>query len=85
MPMAFETFGAVSEEAMGVVAKLVQKASDVTKIPFSILFNYWKKRLSTTMQVQNARILVNATRDILGRNDRQEEEFDAAALLEHIH
>ena len=85
MPMAFETFGAVSEEAMGVVAKLVQKVSDVTKIPYSILFNYWKKRLSTTMQVQNARILVNATRDILGRNDRQEEEFDAAALLEHIH
>ena len=85
MPMAFETFGAASEEAMGVVAKLVQKASDVTKIPYSILFNYWKKRLSTTMQVQNARILVNATRDILGRRDRQEEEFDAAALLEQIH
>ena len=49
-----------------------------TRVFGDIIHNY-------TMQVQNARILVNATRDILGRNDRQEEEFDAAALLEHIH
>lgn len=85
MPMAFETFGAVSEEAMGVIAKLVQRASDVTKIPYSILFNYWKKRISSALQVHNARTLVNATRDILGRNDRQEEVFDAAALMERLH
>ena len=85
MPMAFETFGAASEESMGVIAKLVQRATDVTKIPYPILFNYWKKRIATTLQVQNARTLVTATRDILNRNDHQEEAFDAAALLGQIH
>ena len=85
MPMAFETFGAASEETMGVIGKLVKVASALTAIPYSVLFNYWKKRISTTMQVQNARILATAARIILSRNDRPDEAFDTEALLEQVH
>lgn len=85
MPMAFETFGAVSEEAMGVIGRLVTLASNITSIPYSVLFSYWKKRISTTLQVQNARILETAASTILSRTDRQDEAFDAHALMEQVH
>ena len=85
MPMAFETFGAASEETMGVIGNLVKLATALTGIPYSVLFNYWKKRISTTMQVQNARILATAARSILSRNDRPDEAFDTEALLEQVH
>ena len=85
MPMAFETFGAVSEEAMGVIGRLVTLASNIINIPYSVLFSYWKKRISTTLQVQNARILETAASTILCRADRPDEAFDAQALMEQVH
>ena len=85
MPMAFETYGAASEEVMGVMAKLVKLAHQATSIPYSVLFSYWKKRISTTLQVQNARIVTRAATKILSRTDRNDEAFDCDALNEYVH
>ena len=85
MPMVIETFGVASEETMGMLAKLVSRAHEATNVPYSILFTYWMKRISTTLQVHNARIVIGATRKILSRTDRNDEAFDCDALMEYLH
>ena len=57
LPLSFEMLGEVSDRVITFFKKLVAAAADVTDIHYSILFNYWKKRISTTMQKYNAKIL----------------------------
>ena len=86
MPLAFESFGAVSEDVVKLMANLVSKAAEVTKVPYSVLLSYWRKRISTTLQVHNARILMLSSAQILSRGSgRREEAFDCQALLESVH
>ena len=85
MPMAFESFGAASDQVMDVMKRLVSRAAESTNIPFSILYSYWKKRFSTTLQVQNTRILLMASTSILAQSGRREEAFDPDVLLESVH
>ena len=86
MPLAFESFGAVSEDTVKLMARLASKAAELTNIPYSVLLSYWRKRISTTLQVQNARILMVSAARILARGGgRPDEAFDANALLESVH
>ncbi len=86
MPLAFESFGAVSDDVVKLMANLVSKAAELTKIPYSVLLSYWRKRISTTLQVQNARILMVSSARILSRGGgRADAAFDCQALLESVH
>jgi hypothetical protein len=55
MPLAFESFGAVSEQTVALMANLVSKAAELSMIPYSVLLSYWRKHISTTLQIHNAR------------------------------
>jgi hypothetical protein len=85
MPLAFESFGAVSADTAMLIAKLVSKAADLSNIPYSVLLSYWRKRISTTLQVQNARILMLSATRILAKGGGADEAFDMNALLESVH
>ena len=86
MPLAFESFGAVSEQTVALMANLVSKAAELSMIPYSVLLSYWRKRISTTLQIHNARILMMSTTRILAKNaGRLEEAFDVNALMESVH
>ena len=49
--------GQTSDLFIKFFKKLVRAASDVNGIPYSVMFNYWKIRISTTMQKYNAKII----------------------------
>ena len=55
--MTFEMHGQTSDLFIKFFKKLVRAASDVNGIPYSVMFNYWKIRISTTMQKYNAKII----------------------------
>ena len=70
MPLAFESFGAVSEDTVKLMARLASKAAELSNIPYSVLLSYyWRKRISTTLQVQNARILIVSAASKDNNND----------------
>ena len=85
MPMAFESFGAASESVMTVLAKLVSQAAECTNIPYSVLLSYWKKRISTTLQMHNSRIIMLASSAILAQSGRRDPAFDCGVLMESVH
>lgn len=85
MPMAFESFGAASEGSLKLMANLVSRASELTSIPYSVLLSYWRKRISTTLQVQNARIIMEASARLLAGRGRRDEAFDRDAIMESVH
>ena len=86
MLLAFESFGAVSEDTVKLMARLALKAAELSNISYSLLLSYLRKRMSTTLQVQNARILmVSAARILAKVGGRPDEAFDANALLESVH
>jgi hypothetical protein len=51
MPLAFESFGAVSEQTVVLMANLVSKAAELSMIPYSVLLSYWQKRISTIIML----------------------------------
>ena len=53
VPLALETYGGTSEKYDKLIEKLSSKAAEINKIPYPILLNYWKKRISTTLQFGN--------------------------------
>ena len=86
MPLAFESFGAVSEDTAKLMAQLMSMAAELTNILYSVLLSNWRKRISTTLQVRNARILIVSAAQILAKGGgRADEAFDGNALLESIH
>ena len=56
-PITFEMHGQTSDVFLKFFKKLLRTAADVNGIHYSLMFNYWKIRLSTTMQRYNAKIL----------------------------
>ena len=57
MPLAFEIYGSCSKNFEKLLSKIVHQASQLNHIPYSCLLSYWKKRISTTLQVYNVRII----------------------------
>ena len=53
-PLSFESFGLAGREVLDLVSSLVKKASESLNIDFALLLSYWKKRMSTTLQVYTA-------------------------------
>ena len=39
---------------------MAKAASDANHVPYSVLLNYWRKRLSVTLQTFNVRIITQA-------------------------
>ena len=55
-----EIYGACSKNVASFIDKVVEKAAEVNSIPQSILLSYWRKRMSTTLQYYNARLINQA-------------------------
>ena len=53
VPLAFETYGGTSERFEKLIERISSKAAEFNNIPYPILLNYWKKRISTTLQIGN--------------------------------
>jgi ribonuclease HI len=60
MPMAIEIYGAASKQVESFIDEVVKKAAEVNVIPHAILLSYWRKRISTTLQFYNARLISQA-------------------------
>ena len=60
MPWAMEIYGAASKQVESFIDKVVEKAAEVNAIPHAILLSYWRKRISTTLQFYNARLINQA-------------------------
>ena len=62
---AFESYGSVSDKVLKMIQDLCVKASAISGIPYSNLLTYWKKRISTTMQKENAKFIRKVSKTIL--------------------
>ena len=60
-PLPFESFGLAGREVLDLVSSLVKKASESLNIDFALLLSYWKKRISTTLQVYTAKFILEAS------------------------
>ena len=60
MPMAFEIYGACSKLVDTFLVDVVTNAALINAIPQSVLVSYWRKRISTTLQYYNARLISQA-------------------------
>ena len=76
MPLVLETFGRTSDDVTKLITKLVRRASELSHFPYAVLLSYWKKRLSTALQVGNAEFLISAA----GRNSYSAHLEDFLAL-----
>ena len=47
---------------------LARQISTLSKIDFSIIYSYWQKKFSFTLQLYNARLLINACMFILDKS-----------------
>ena len=62
VPLALETYGGPSEKIEKLLERLTSKAAEFNNIPYPILLNYWKKRISTVHQIGNVSIISEAYR-----------------------
>ena len=73
VPLALETYGGTSVRFEKLLERLTSKAAEFNNIPYPILLNYWKKRISTVLQIGNVSIISQAYRRLFN--------FGAEALL----
>ena len=60
-----------------VVLRISSKAAEFNNIPYPILLNYWKKRISTTLQIGNVSIISEAYRRLFNFGaETIERDFD---------
>ena len=60
--LALETYGGTSERFEKLLEKLTSKAAEFNNIPYPILLNYWKKSISTVIQIGNVSTMSEAYR-----------------------
>jgi hypothetical protein len=84
MPLAFESFGLASKEVVNLISSLAEKAAELSGIPFELVLSYWKKRISTTLQVGTAKFIMDASSSSI-RNPQRRMEIEDSALLETYH
>ena len=78
----------LSNYLLGLLQDLVGKAAEIKSIPFSRLLSYWKKRVSTTLQRENALFILNTSATILSSTYRYNPATGVNcedALLESVH
>ena len=59
LPLALESFGLAAKE-LDLISKLVKMASELLHIDSALLLSYWKKRISTTLQVYTAKSILES-------------------------
>ena len=74
MPLALESHGAVSDTFLKFIKKLANAAAEVNEIPYCIMVNYWQKRMSTTLQKYNSKIMQYASLKIAKKTGRLRED-----------
>ena len=84
MPLAFESFGLVSKEVVDLISNLAAKASELSCIRFELVLSYWKKRISTTLQVGTAKFIIDASASSSKHHHRRL-EIEDSVLLETYH
>ena len=84
MPLAFESFGLASIEVVNLISSLAEKSSELNGIPFELILSYWKKRISTTLQVGTAKFIMDASASCT-KNPQRRMEIEESALLETYH
>ena len=65
VPQALETYDAwdgTSEKFEKLLERITSKAAAFNNIPYPILLNYWKKRISAVLQIGNVSIISEAYR-----------------------
>ena len=90
MPATFEMHGQASDTFLQFLKKLVRTAADVNGVHYSLMFNYWKIRLSTTLQKYNGKIMHMAQQKIarvngLVRYDDVDLVHDIITNERHVH
>ena len=84
MPLAFESFGLVSKEVVDLISNRAEKASELSCMPFELVLSYWKKRISTTLQVGTAKFIIDASASCSKHHHRRL-EIEDSVLLETYH
>ena len=83
VPLAFESFGLASKQVVDLISSLAEKASELLCIPYALLLSYWKKRISTTLQVGTAQFIMNASK--CSRRPQRDQRLEDSILLESNH
>ena len=79
-----ESFGfAGGRDVLDLVSSLVKKASESLNIDFALLLSFWKKRMSTTLQVYTAKFVLEAS--VSKRYPQRRQDIVDSALLETYH
>ena len=68
VPLIFETFGAIHQDAFDVIVELATKHSMFSRIPKGVCIQYWFARFSVALQVHNARMFISKVARINNRN-----------------
>ena len=88
-PVALEMHGQTSDFFLTLLKKLAKAAADVNNMHYSLVFNYWKIRLSSTLQRYNGKILIMAKNKINRMNnfarDGDVDVTDMIANERHVH
>jgi len=63
-PLAMEMHGATSDIFMKFFRELASAIVEENDIPYCIIFSYWQRRVSTTLQKYNAKVLHHAINKI---------------------
>ena len=68
---------------MELVCNSADKASELLCIPYALLLSYWKKRISTTLQVGTAQFIMKAS--ACTRHPQRNQAYENSVLLESNH
>ena len=65
------------------ISSLAEKAAELLCIPHALLLSYWKKRISTTLQVGTAKFIMDAS--MYTRHPQRNQSLENSVLLEARH
>ena len=72
-----QSFGAKkADEVLKLVHDLVEKAAEIKQLSFSRLLSYWKRRIATTLQRENALFVLNSSAHVLSATNRFDPECE---------
>ena len=57
MPFLLEVHGAIADDALKFIKKLASAIAELHDIPYCIMFSYWQRRISTSLQRANAKLM----------------------------
>jgi hypothetical protein len=90
IPCVAETYGRLGPQFITLIDDLVKAAfenNNNSSISYSLLSEYWKKRISCALQISNARLLLDRTARIAGGSvlHNDEARFSDTILYSRVH